>query len=61
MSLANYVIYLFLNLSELYWKVSRQLSMHVFNYAKPSYKILVGEVVSMPQLLSDTVEHFRSM
>ncbi|EXK29265.1 hypothetical protein FOXG_20144 [Fusarium oxysporum f. sp. lycopersici 4287] len=35
--------------------------MHVFNYAKPSYKILVGEVVSMPQLLSDTVEHFRSM
>jgi len=35
--------------------------MYVLNYVKLSYKVLVGEVVSMPQLLSDTVEHFRSM
>ncbi|KAL9562488.1 hypothetical protein ACKAV7_013571 [Fusarium commune] len=58
---ANYVVYLFLNLAELYGKVSWKLSMHVFNYAKLSYKMLVGKVVSMPQLLSDVVEHFRSI
>lgn len=58
---ANYVVYLFLNLAELYGQVSRQLSIYVYNYAIISYKMLVGEVASMGRLLSDVVEHFSSM
>ncbi|KAF5715964.1 unc-45 like b [Fusarium mundagurra] len=57
----NYVVYLFLNLAHLYGMVSRQLSIHVFNYAIISYKMLVGEVVSMPRLLPDATEHFNSI
>ncbi|QGI87410.1 hypothetical protein CEK25_002366 [Fusarium fujikuroi] len=57
----NYVVYLFLNLAELYGQVSRQLSIYVYNYAIISYKMLVGEVASMGRLLSDVVQHFSSM
>ncbi|KAG5754251.1 hypothetical protein H9Q72_006066 [Fusarium xylarioides] len=57
----NYVVYLFLNLAHLYGMVSRQLSIHVFNYAIISYRMLVGEVVSMPRLLPDAYEHFSSI
>ncbi|KAG4292978.1 hypothetical protein FPRO06_12466 [Fusarium proliferatum] len=57
----NYVVYLFLNLAELYRQVSRRLSIYVYNYAIISYKMLVGEVASMGRLLSDVVEHFSSI
>ncbi|KAF5587263.1 unc-45 like b [Fusarium pseudoanthophilum] len=57
----NYVVYLFLNLAHMYGIVSRQLSIKVFNYAIISYRMLVGEVVSMPRLLPDAAEHFNSI
>ncbi|KAF5624412.1 unc-45 like b [Fusarium sp. NRRL 52700] len=56
----NYVVYLLLNLAQLYGLVSRQLSMHVYEYAIISYSMLVGEVASMQRLFPDVIKHFNS-